>query len=98
MSMIKSVRNKLVGLAIIVILIPTVLVGTVNYFVAKIEIDNIGRLSLKNGTLGLMEVIATLDEQVQQGSLTLEQAQERARIQIVGEKKQRIIKDPLITL
>ncbi len=86
MSMIKSVRNKLVGLAIIVILIPTVLVGTVNYFVAKIEIDNIGRLSLKNGTLGLMEVIATLDEQVQQGSLTLEQAQERARIQIVGEK------------
>ncbi|MET4561751.1 methyl-accepting chemotaxis protein [Lysinibacillus parviboronicapiens] len=84
--MIKSVRNKLVGLAIIVILIPTVLVGTVNYFVAKNEIDNIGRLSLKNGTLGLMEVIATLDEQVQQGSLTLEQAQERARTQIVGEK------------
>ncbi|UZM99537.1 hypothetical protein OL548_04565 [Lysinibacillus sp. MHQ-1] len=40
--MIKSVRNKLVALAIIVILISTALVGTVNYFVAK-KRDGSGR-------------------------------------------------------
>lgn len=84
--MMKSVRNKLVTLAIIVILIPTALVGTVNYFVAKSEIDEVGRQSLKNGTLGILEVIAQLDEQVQQGKLTLAEAQERARTQIVGKK------------
>ena len=56
--MMKSVRNKLVTLAIIVILIPTTLVGMVNYFVAKSEINEVGRQSLKNGTLGILELIA----------------------------------------
>lgn len=85
--MIKSsVRNKLVLLAIIVVLIPTALVGTVNYFLAKNEIDEVGRQSLRNGTLGIIELIAQLDEEVQQGKLTLEEAQERARTQIVGHK------------
>lgn len=84
--MMKSVRNKLVTLAIIVILIPTTLVGMVNYFVAKSEINEVGRQSLKNGTLGILELIAQLDEQVQQGKLTLDEAQEHARTQIVGKK------------
>ncbi|MDM5353192.1 cache domain-containing protein [Lysinibacillus sphaericus] len=84
--MIKSVRNKLVALAIIVILISTVLVGTVNYFVAKSEMDQVGRQSLKNGTLGILELIAQLDEQVRNGKLTIEEAQESARTQIVGNK------------
>ncbi|MFJ7734291.1 methyl-accepting chemotaxis protein [Lysinibacillus sp. NPDC097231] len=84
--MMKSVRNKLVILAIFVILIPTALVGTVNYFMAKNELDEVGRQSLKNGTLGIIELIAQLDEQVQQGKLTLEEAQEQARTRIVGKR------------
>ncbi|WP_141904551.1 methyl-accepting chemotaxis protein [Lysinibacillus sp. Y5S-8] len=82
----KSVRNKLVSLAIIVILISTVLVGTVNYIVVKGELDQVGRQSLKNGTLGILELIAQLDAQVQKGNITLEEAQESARTQIVGKR------------
>jgi len=82
----KSVRNKLVSLAIIVILLSTGLVGTVNYMVVKGELDQVGRDSLKNGTLGILELIAQLDTQVQNGKLTLEEAQESARTQIVGNK------------
>ncbi|SPT98022.1 cache sensor-containing methyl-accepting chemotaxis sensory transducer [Lysinibacillus capsici] len=82
----KSVRNKLVSLAIIVILLSTGLVGTVNYMVVKGELDKVGRDSLKNGTLGILELIAQLDTQVQNGKLTLEEAQESARTQIVGNK------------
>ena len=84
--MIKSVRIKLVSLAIIVILIATVLVGTVNYFIAKGEMDEVGRQSLKNGTLSILESIGQLDSQVQEGVMTLAEAQERARTQIVGKK------------
>lgn len=84
--LMKSVRNKLVSLAIIVILLSTGLVGTVNYMVVKGELDQVGRDSLKNGTLGILELIAQLDTQVQNGKLTLEEAQESARIQIVGNK------------
>jgi len=82
----KSVRNKLVSLAIIVILLSTGLVGAVNYIVVKGELDQVGRDSLKNGTLGILELIAQLDTQVQNGKLTLEEAQESARTQIVGKK------------
>ncbi|MGY4798078.1 cache domain-containing protein [Lysinibacillus sp. FSL K6-0057] len=82
----KSVRNKLVSLAIIVILLSTGLVGTVNYIVVKGELDQVGRDSLKNGTLGILELIAQLDTQVQNGKITLEEAQESARTQIVGKK------------
>lgn len=82
----KSVRNKLVSLAIIVILISTVLVGTVNYILVKGELDQVGRQSLKNGTLGILELIAQLDAQVQKGNITLEEAQESARTQIVGKR------------
>ncbi|GLC90035.1 methyl-accepting chemotaxis protein [Lysinibacillus piscis] len=84
--MMKSVRAKLVMLAVIVILFSTVLVGTVNYFVAKNELETLGRQSLKNGTLGLVELIAQLDDQVQAGYLTLAEAQEQARIQMIGKK------------
>lgn len=84
--LMKSVRNKLVSLAIIVILLSTGLVGSVNYMVVKGELDKVGRDSLKNGTLGILELIAQLDTQVQNGKLTLEEAQESARTQIVGNK------------
>ncbi|WP_249713307.1 cache domain-containing protein, partial [Bacillus cereus] len=65
-------------------LISTVLVGTVNYVVVKGELDQVGRQSLKNGTLGILELMAQLDAQVQKGNITLEEAQESARTQIVG--------------
>ena len=52
--LMKSVRNKLVSLAIIVILLSTGLVGTVNYMVVKGELDQVGRDSLKMAHLAYL--------------------------------------------
>lgn len=82
----RSVRTKLVLLALIVILVPTTIVGIVNYSLAKSELDSVGRLGLKNGTHALQSIIKELDDQVQAGTLTLDEAQEKARVYIVGEK------------
>lgn len=79
-----SVRNKLMALATIVILVPLLIVGTVNYFVAKSELDEIGRLGIQNGTYSILDLIDELDDQVQNGTLTIEEAQEKARTKIVG--------------
>ena len=81
-----SVRNKLMALAAIVIILPLLVVGTVSYFVAKNELDTIGQLGLQNGTYAILDLIEELDDQVQNGALTLEEAQEKARVQIVGAK------------
>lgn len=82
-----SVRTKLVFLALVVILLPALTVGIVNYSLAKSELDKVGRQGLENGTHMLVAVIEELNEQVQRGALTLEEAQERARVQIVGAQK-----------
>lgn len=81
-----SVRNKLVMLAAVVILVPILLVGFVNYSIAKKEMDNIGRIGLQNSTYGILAIIDELNAQVIKGTLTLAEAQERARVQIVGKK------------
>ena len=96
--MMHSVRNKLVGLAIIVILIPTVLIGMVNYIVAKHEIDVVGELGLQNGVLGVTQLIETLNTQVQQGNISIEEAKEYVRTQMVGPKNtdgKRTITNPI---
>lgn len=94
----KSVRNKLVSLALIVILIPTLLVGIVSYFITKSEPADTGRLGLENGTYAMVNMIEALDKQVEKSQLTLEEAQEQARIQLVGQKtgeKSRSIDNPV---
>jgi len=72
------------GLAVIVILLPLLIVGTVSYFTAKGALDNVGSQGLQNGTYAILDLIEELDNQVQAGSLTLDEAQERAKTQIVG--------------
>lgn len=79
-----SVRNKLMGLAVIVILIPLLIVGMVSYFTAKSALDDVGSLGLQNGTFAILDVIEQLDNQVKSGSLTLAEAQEAAKTQIIG--------------
>ncbi len=82
-----SVRNKLVLLASFVILIPLIAVGVVNYYVAKSELDDVGKLGLQNGTYAVLDLIDVLNEEVKKGALTLEEAQELASIKIIGEKQ-----------
>ena len=79
-----SVRNKLIALAALVILIPLLAVGIVNYFVAKEELEKVGEMGLQNGTYAVLDLIDELNVQVENGSLTLKEAQERAKEKIMG--------------
>ncbi|MDV6379318.1 methyl-accepting chemotaxis protein [Sporosarcina sp. GW1-11] len=79
-----SVRNKLIALAALVILIPLLTVGVVNYFVAKQELELVGEMGLENGTYAVLDLIDELNIQVEDGTLTLEEAQERAKTKIMG--------------
>ncbi|QTD42914.1 methyl-accepting chemotaxis protein [Sporosarcina sp. Te-1] len=81
-----SVRNKLVALGALVILLPLLGVGIVNYVIAKQELDQVGRLGLENGTYAILDLISILDNNVKNGNLTLEEAQEIAREKIIGKR------------
>ena len=56
------------------------------YFIAKSELDATGQMGLKNGASAIISMITELDKQVEKGNLTLDEAQEQARVQIVGQK------------
>ncbi|MCG3086956.1 methyl-accepting chemotaxis protein [Sporosarcina cyprini] len=81
-----SVRNKLVALGALVILIPLLGVGIVNYFIAKQELDQVGQLGLENGTYAIVDMIGILDNDVKNGRLTLNEAQEIAREIMIGKR------------
>ncbi|PIC78931.1 chemotaxis protein [Sporosarcina sp. P18a] len=79
-----SVRNKLIALAALVILIPLLAVGIVNYFVAKQELESVGEMGLQNGTYAILDLIDELNVQVENGTISLENAQKRAKDKIMG--------------
>ncbi|WP_228548324.1 methyl-accepting chemotaxis protein [Sporosarcina obsidiansis] len=79
-----SVRNKLIALAALVILIPLLVVGIVNYFVAKQELEIVGEMGLQNGTYAVLDLIDELNVQVENGTLSLQEAQDRAKLKIMG--------------
>ncbi|PID01998.1 chemotaxis protein [Sporosarcina sp. P2] len=79
-----SVRNKLIALAALVILIPLLAVGIVNYFVAKQELESVGEMGLQNGTYAILDLIDELNVQVENGTISLEDAQKRAKDKIMG--------------
>ncbi|GKV65056.1 MULTISPECIES: methyl-accepting chemotaxis protein [unclassified Sporosarcina] len=83
-----SVRNKLIALAALVILIPLLVVGIVNYFVAKSELEHVGEMGLQNGTYAVLDLIDELNAQVEAGTLSLQEAQDRAKNKIMGTRNE----------
>ncbi len=82
--LMSSVRNKLVLLAAVVIIIPLLTVGIMNYSVAKSELDYLGEVGLQNGTFAIIDLIDELNEQVESGSISLEAAQARVGEKMIG--------------
>lgn len=73
--------------AIIVITILTGgLVGTTGYFLAKNVLIDAGKADLKHIVNGAMATLEQLNDRVEKKELTLEQAQEQARIYLSGPK------------
>lgn len=80
----RSVRNKLVLLAIVVIFLPLLAVGIINYNVSQNELEKIGKLGMQNGTYAILDLIEELNKEYEGGYITLEEAQQRAASKILG--------------
>ncbi|TJY42603.1 methyl-accepting chemotaxis protein [Cohnella pontilimi] len=86
MLAIRSIRTKLIVLCLIMLLIPTVITGLVGYEKAKSALDDSGKVQLKNDVRYVIAMIGALDEQVKSGAIKLDDAQERVKQIILGEK------------
>jgi methyl-accepting chemotaxis protein len=82
-----SIRMKLIALCLFLLLVPCLIIGIVGYQQSKSSLDDGGRVQLKNNVRFTMAMIESLDQQVKQGNISLEEAQESVKQQILGKKK-----------
>ncbi|MEC0302528.1 methyl-accepting chemotaxis protein [Terribacillus saccharophilus] len=81
-------RHGLATRLMIVVAVITIIcgaaVGTISYMTAKNELIDAGKLDLQHMANSATSVIALLNERVENGEMTLEEAQEEARIILNG--------------
>ena len=87
MFKLNSIRKKLMLLSISLLIIPGLIIGIAAFISSKDNLNKAGEDKLKNGVkMGLL-IIDSLNQEVESGNLTLEEAQEQAREYLIGPKK-----------
>lgn len=81
-----SILSKVTIIGLILLIIPSLIIGSTGYFTAKTGLDDMGKVILENSVESSLLLIDTLQHQVDAGTITLEDAQEEFRIEILGPK------------
>ena len=82
-----TVRKKLITVTLLLLAIPSLVIGLIGFSTAKSNLEDQGKIGLKNNVNMALEMIKSLNEEIENGHLTLEEAQERFRVAILGEKQ-----------
>lgn len=81
-----SIKAKFILLTTVLVVVSLIILGTISYQRSVTALDELGAINLQNSVETYLEIIEVLNEQVESGAITLEEAQERAKAAIVGEK------------
>lgn len=82
-----TIRSKMLLFCIILLALPSVIVGSISYFVAKNATDELIKKNLENSVKQMSQNIASSIEMVNNGQLTLEQAQENVKTVMLGARQ-----------
>ncbi len=82
-----TIRKKMLLFCMSLLLIPNLIIGTNSYTEAKDETDELIRKNLENSVTLMVQNMKDYNAMVESGQLTLQQAQEKAKIFILGEKQ-----------
>ncbi|TQR15318.1 methyl-accepting chemotaxis protein [Psychrobacillus soli] len=79
------IRTKLFIISICLLLVPSLIIGVSSYFSAKNNLDELGEKTLKNGVEMALLVIDAMNTSVENGEMTLEEAQEQVKQYLLGD-------------
>lgn len=82
-----NIRTKLIVICLLLLAIPSIIVGVVGYNIAKSELDDAGAIGLKNSVKLAIITINSLNQAVENGEMSLIEAQEFVKSQLLGEKR-----------
>ena len=81
-----TIRNKIFIITLLLLAVPSLIIGFTGYYSAKNSLDESGATGLKNMVRMTIEMIDVLQVEVDKGTLTLEEAQEHVKSHILGEQ------------
>lgn len=82
---ITSIKGKLISISILLLTIPLIVLGIFSYQKSASSLDNTGEQILKNSVEHTIEIIGVLNESVENGDISLEEAQEKVKVTILGD-------------
>jgi methyl-accepting chemotaxis protein len=82
----RSIRMKLITLCLLLLLVPSLIIGMIAYQQSKNGLNQSGEVQLKNNVRFTVAMIEALDQQVKAGKVSLEEAQESVKQQILSKK------------
>jgi methyl-accepting chemotaxis protein len=82
-----AIRSKLILVTGVLLVIPVLALGLVSYFVAKGQLENSGKILLKNSVEMTLQVISENQKLVDEKKLTLDEAQEKVKEFMLGKKQ-----------
>lgn len=80
-----SIRTKLLTLTFVLLTIPIIVLGFFSYQSSKSALDEQGVKRLESSVELTIELIDALQKEVDKGTLSLEEAQERVKVAVLGE-------------
>jgi methyl-accepting chemotaxis protein len=81
-----SIKKKLITISVLLLIIPMVIIGFVSYQKSSSSLDDLGKTNLKNSVEHTLVMIQSYQDEVNSGKMSLEEAQEKVKIAILGEK------------
>ncbi len=82
---LSSIKSKLIIVSILILIIPLFVLGTFSYYKSESSLDELGAAKLQNSVVMTIEMIDLLNDEVERGNLSLDEAQEKVKVAILGE-------------
>ncbi|WP_163969588.1 methyl-accepting chemotaxis protein [Oceanobacillus halotolerans] len=82
---LNSIKSKLIIVSVLLLTVPLIVLGVFSYQNSANSLNDLGSTNLKNSVELTIELIDTMNEEVEKGNLSLEEAQEKVKVAILGE-------------
>ena len=83
-----KIRTKLVLITLLLLIVPSTLIGFISYYTAEDSLNELGATTIQNTVYMTIEYIDAVNQEVERGTLSLEEAQEQVKVFILGEMQE----------
>lgn len=82
----RSIKAKLIAFSLLLLMIPLIILGYLSYQQSKSNLESVGKENLRNSVEMTIAMIEQFNQEVEVGNLSLEEAQEKVKVAILGKK------------